>query len=234
MCEGRGGNAGHGDGMHNTVYAYSIVCKPRWLITPTELVVQCASHAADVSYASGITSSACSAVASRMTGGATPACQASSQRWAHRHQRSPGFSPANRSSGRGVLRSLPWAREKSRNAWVTLVQTTCCPASSLRVRQQPSRKYPVNGSKEQARKGPPSTLRPDVSSTLIHAASRVLCQQLSPEASSAGPWRCQSTMTPRSCCRARSWCCSSGPVARRLPPPFRPLSVARRLGRPGH
>ena len=60
-------------------------------------------------------SSALAWVASRCTGGATPAKTASFQRTAQRHQRSPGLSPANRYSGRGVIRSFPCASEYEGN-----------------------------------------------------------------------------------------------------------------------
>ena len=52
-------------------------------------------------------------------------------------------------SGRGVERSLPRAREKARNSGVTRTQTVWRPRSAGPVLQQPSRKKPVIGSKEQ-------------------------------------------------------------------------------------
>ena len=55
----------------------------------------------------GTTSSARACVAPRTTSGAWPASCASSQREAQRHQWSPGTSPPNPYSGRGVDRSLP-------------------------------------------------------------------------------------------------------------------------------
>ena len=90
-------------------------------------------------------SSALTWVASRCTGGATPADRASFQRTAHRHHRSPGLSPANRYSGRGVIRSFPRASEYARNSGVILAQTTWVPWSFSSVWQQPSRKNPDNG-----------------------------------------------------------------------------------------
>ena len=57
------------------------------------------SSACRISYSSGTTSSACSCVAIRTTGGAAPASAASSQRAAHRHQRSPDTSPGNMELG---------------------------------------------------------------------------------------------------------------------------------------
>ena len=70
------------------------------------------SSACRIGNSSGTTCSACSCVAIRTTGGAAPASAASSQRAAHRHQRSPDTSPGNMNSGRGVPRSLPCSRRK--------------------------------------------------------------------------------------------------------------------------
>ena len=55
-------------------------------------------------------------VARRTTRGAWPASNASCQRDAHKHQRSPGFRPGKPNWGIGVERSLPRDLEKSRNA----------------------------------------------------------------------------------------------------------------------
>src|SRR5690606_10263877 len=98
---------------------------------------QCKSTACALSVSSGINSSTATCVAARYTGGATPASQASFQRDAHKHQRSPGFRPGK--PGPGVIRSLPAAFENSRNSRVILAQTTCTPTSSRPVLQQPSR-----------------------------------------------------------------------------------------------
>ena len=104
-------------------------------------------------------SSARAWVLARTTGGATPALRASFQRKAHRHQRSSGFRPANRCSGRGVMRSLPCCNEYARNACVTRAQMTWVPASFSSVLQQPSLKYPVSGSYEQGTSAVPNTFR---------------------------------------------------------------------------
>lgn len=74
-------------------------------------------------------------VASRSTGGATPASSASFQRVTHRHHRSPGSSPGKSHSGCGVTRSLPCARENSRNSRVIFAHTVCKPTSPPPVRQ---------------------------------------------------------------------------------------------------
>ena len=71
--------------------------------------------------------------------GAMPASYASCQRDAQRHQRSPGTSPGKPWAGIGVLRSLPCARENSRNSPVMTTQTLCTPSSSPPLSQQPSR-----------------------------------------------------------------------------------------------
>ena len=83
-------------------------------------------------------SSAEACVASRTTGGATPASSASFQRSATTHQRSPGRSPGNIHCGCGVTRSLPRDTENSRNSSVMTAQMTWNPGS-LPVRQYPSR-----------------------------------------------------------------------------------------------
>src|ERR1700688_742305 len=89
-----------------------------------------------------------SLVARKTTRGARPACSASCHRGAHRHQRSPGFSPGKPNSGTGVERSLPQDFEYSRNPAVMTAHTVELPMSSLLVSQQPSRKKPVIGLKE--------------------------------------------------------------------------------------
>ncbi len=78
-------------------------------------------------------------VARRTTRGAWPASNASCQRDAHKHQRSPGFRPGKPNSGIGVERSLPRDLEKSRNAAVITAQTVWQPMSSCPVLQHPSR-----------------------------------------------------------------------------------------------
>lgn len=98
---------------------------------------------------------AASLVALRMTGGATPAWAASSQRAAQRHQRSPGWRPGNPYSGSGVERSLPRDLLKARKAAVISAQTVWLPWSWASVRQHPSRKNPVMGSVLHGRSGPP-------------------------------------------------------------------------------
>ena len=79
-------------------------------------------------------------VLSNTTGGAVPAASASAQRVAHRHQRSPGFKPLKRYSGRGVVKSFPRSLEKAKNSDVTLAQIRCEPVSDSSVLQQPSLK----------------------------------------------------------------------------------------------
>src|SRR6202521_5395514 len=98
-----------------------------------------------------------SCVARKTTRGARPACSASCQRGAHRHQRSPGFSPGKPNSGTGVERSLPQDFEYSRNPAVMTAHTVWLPISSRLVSQQPSRKKPVIGLKEQTSSRSPST-----------------------------------------------------------------------------
>ena len=108
--------------------------KPGTGIRGRQSLCACCSKSCMVTYRS-----AASCVLSSTTWGATPASSASFQRSAHRHHRSPGFRPGKRYSIRGVMRSLPWSREKSRNAAVTMAHTTCRPASSGPVAQHPSR-----------------------------------------------------------------------------------------------
>src|SRR5690348_6580760 len=81
------------------------------------------------------------------------------QRGAHRHQRLPGFRPGKPKAGIGVERSLPAALEKARKSAVITTQTVWLPTSSGLVSQQPLRKKPVAGSKEQLSSLSPSTLR---------------------------------------------------------------------------
>src|SRR5262245_23411243 len=87
-----------------------------------------------------------------------PCSCASSQRAAHRHQRSPGFKPGKLYSGCAVDRSLTRKRENSRNSFVTSTQTVCEPASWSLVLQQPSRKKPVLGLSLQPCSASPNTL----------------------------------------------------------------------------
>jgi hypothetical protein len=96
-------------------------------------------------------------VARKTTRGARPACSASCHRGAHRHQRSPGFSPGKPNSGTGVERSLPLDFEYARNPAVMTAHTVWLPTSSRLVSQQPSRKKPVIGFKEQTSSRSPST-----------------------------------------------------------------------------
>src|SRR5437899_10272580 len=104
-------------------------------------------------------SSAPSCVARSNTRGAWPASNASCQRGAHRHQRSPGLRPAKPNCGIGVERSLPQVLEKARKPAVMTTQTVWLPTSSRDVLQQPSRKKPVIGFIEQTSSRSPSTLR---------------------------------------------------------------------------
>jgi hypothetical protein len=78
-------------------------------------------------------------VASSTTCGALSASNASTQRSAQTHQRSPACKPANPNSGRGVDRSLPRAFENARNSAVISAHTVCTPVSSAPVSQQPVR-----------------------------------------------------------------------------------------------
>ena len=117
------------------------------------------NHYSNRSWSSVTNSSAFWCVLSKITGGATPAARASFQRKAHRHHLSPCLSPLNLYSGRGVIKSLPCLRVKSKNSWVMRAQTIWLPWSWLSVLQQPSLKYPVSGSYEQGTNSVPSTLR---------------------------------------------------------------------------
>src|SRR5271155_285812 len=96
-------------------------------------------------------------VARNTTRGARPACSASCHRGAHKHQRSPGFSPGKPNSGTGVERSLPQDFEYSRNPAVMTAHTVWLPMSSRLVSQHPSRKKPVIGLREQTSSRSPST-----------------------------------------------------------------------------
>ena len=62
-------------------------------------------------------------VADNRTGQAYPASAACNHRAAHTHQPSPGDSPTNPYSGRGVDKSLPTDFENSRNSVVTVAHT---------------------------------------------------------------------------------------------------------------
>ena len=77
----------------------------------------------------------------------------------HKHHWSPGTRPGNWYSGLGVMRSLPFSRLNCKNGLVTIAQTRCLPRSLSSVLQQPSRKKPVRGSKEQGTRGSPRTFR---------------------------------------------------------------------------
>lgn len=70
---------------------------------------------------------------------AAPSLCARSQFAAVTHHRSPGTSPGNWYSGRGVDRSFPIRRWCSRNCAVTTAQIVWLPRSSGPVLQQPSR-----------------------------------------------------------------------------------------------
>src|ERR1700720_3144104 len=96
-------------------------------------------------------------VASRSTGAARLCSSADFQRVTQTHHLSPGLSPGNPHSGTGVTRSLPSSTEKSKNSRVTFTQTVCRPTSSGPVRQKPSRKNPVTGSRQQHLSSVPST-----------------------------------------------------------------------------
>ena len=97
--------------------------------------------------------------ASKITGGAKPASLASSQRAAHKHQRSPALNPPKSYSGRGVLKSLPRFTENAKNSSVTWQQTVWLPVSSGPVSQQPLRVKPVSGSRLQVCRVVPNTFR---------------------------------------------------------------------------
>ena len=97
-------------------------------------------------------------VASRTTSGALPASRASFHRSTHKHHWSPGLSPGNSYCGTGVDKSLPRLRENFKKSSVIRAQTKCIPWSSTPVRQQPSRKKPVIGSKEHGCNSVPNTL----------------------------------------------------------------------------
>ena len=100
-------------------------------------------------------SSVASCVAARMTRGACPASNASRQRAAHRHQRSPGLSPGKSKSGCGVERSLPLALEKARNSAVTSTHTVCRPDILGAGMAAAGAKKPVSGRSEQLLSGSP-------------------------------------------------------------------------------
>ena len=97
--------------------------------------------------------------ASKITGGAKPASDASSQRAAQTHQRSPAFKPTKLYCGRGVLKSLPRENENAKNSSVTWQQTVWLPLSSGPVSQQPVRVKPVSGFVLQVCNVVPNTLR---------------------------------------------------------------------------
>src|SRR5205085_11830745 len=90
-------------------------------------------------------------------GGATSCSSASFQRVTQTHHLSPGSRPGKPHSGCGVTRSLPSSTEKSRNSRVAFTHTVCRPTSSGPVRQYPSRKNPVIGSRQQHCNSVPST-----------------------------------------------------------------------------
>src|SRR5947209_6589753 len=96
-------------------------------------------------------------VASRSIGAARLCSSADFQRVTQTHHLSPGLSPGNPHSGTGVTRSLPSSTEKSKNSRVTFTQTVCKPTSSGPVRQKPSRKNPVIGSRQQHLSSVPRT-----------------------------------------------------------------------------
>lgn len=124
---------------------------------------------------------ACSCVASRITGGATPASAASIHREAQRHQRSPGFRPLKPYSGRGVDKSLPCMSENTRNSSVTCAHTVWLPVSSGSVSQQPLRVNPVRGARLQVCNVVPSTFRAmDTLSTPMMISGYVMIRRTEP------------------------------------------------------
>jgi hypothetical protein len=86
--------------------------------------------------------------------------------------RSPGLRPGKSWAGTGVIRSLPCARENSRNSRVTRAQSRWRPKSRGPVLQAPSRRNPVLGSRPQSCKGWCSTLRTSLVSSIISVATR--------------------------------------------------------------
>ena len=106
---------------------------------------------------SGTISSALILVLSSLILGAQFSWAASIQRCRQRHHWSPATKPGNWYSGLGVMRSFPLARLNCKNSSLTMAQTRWLPTSSELVLQQPSRKKPVRGSKEQGTKGCPKT-----------------------------------------------------------------------------
>src|ERR1051326_4498120 len=102
-------------------------------------VVYAKSTAKRLRSASAKEASALGWVARSTTRGGWPASNASCQRGAHRHQRSPGLRPGKPNSGTGVDRSLPRDLENSRKEAVITTHTVWLPKSSRPVLQQPSR-----------------------------------------------------------------------------------------------
>ena len=72
-------------------------------------------------------------VASKITGGATPALMASLHLEAQTHHLSPGLSPGKPNCGLGVDKSLPKDLVYSRKVWVICVQTVWEPWSNWSV-----------------------------------------------------------------------------------------------------
>ena len=62
-------------------------------------------------------------VESKNTGGAIPLSYACFQRKAHKHQRSPGFTPGNSNSGFGVDKSFPADLLNYKNSSVAKIHT---------------------------------------------------------------------------------------------------------------
>ena len=96
-------------------------------------------------------------VDSKNTGGAIPLSYACFQRKAHKHQRSPGFTPENWNSGCGVDKSLPTDLLNSKNSSVAKMHTVCTPISSLQVSHEPFLKKPVFGLLQQTSSLLPNT-----------------------------------------------------------------------------
>jgi len=149
-------------------------------------------------------SSADECVASRSTGAARFASSADFQRVTQTHHLSPGFNPGNPQSGTGVIRSLPSSTEKSRNSCVTFTQTVCRPTSSGPVRQKPSRKNPVIGSRQQHFNSVPNTFvgiaQSTPGSSVETVDSPLLCRSacsIARQGSIAHFTRCGNLRTPR-------------------------------------
>jgi len=138
LVGGRGGIRTRG--RNNPTYAFQAYDLNRSSTLPLACYCSAAVKRCFSSCAIVTNLSALAWVLSSTTGGAAPVARASAQRVAHRHQRSPGFKPLKRCSGRGVVRSLPCSLENTKNSDVTRTQIRCEPVSDSSVLQQPSRK----------------------------------------------------------------------------------------------